>query len=51
MSGKPPQAAEIDWHGDLQKYLALESEVIQITIETLRIWEKHGIRQAGFGPR
>ena len=32
MSGKPPQAAEIDWHGDLQKYLAPESEVIQITI-------------------
>jgi len=32
MSGKPPQAAEIDWHGDLQKYLAPESEAIQITI-------------------
>jgi hypothetical protein len=32
MSGKPPQAAEIDWHGDLQKYLVPESEVIQITI-------------------
>jgi hypothetical protein len=32
MSGKPPQATEIDWHGDLQKYLAPESEVIQITI-------------------
>jgi hypothetical protein len=32
MSGKPPRAAEIDWHGDLQTYLAPESEVIQITI-------------------
>jgi hypothetical protein len=32
MSGKPPQAAEIDWHGDLQEHLAPESEVIQITI-------------------
>ena len=32
MSGKPPQAAEIDWDGDLQKHLAPESEVIQITI-------------------
>jgi hypothetical protein len=32
MSAKPPQAIEIDGHGDLQRYLEPESEVIQITI-------------------
>jgi len=31
-SGKPPQTAEFDWHGDLQRYLAPESEAVQITI-------------------
>ena len=31
-SGKSPQAVQIDWHGDLQKYLAADSEVVQITI-------------------
>ena len=31
-SGRPPQTAEFDWYGDLQRYLAPESEVVQITI-------------------
>jgi hypothetical protein len=30
-SGRPPQTAEFDWCGDLQRYLAPESEVVQIT--------------------
>jgi hypothetical protein len=32
MSGRPPQTAEFDYYGDLQRYLAPESEVVQITI-------------------
>ena len=31
-SGKPPETVRFDWHGDLQRYFALESDVIQITI-------------------
>jgi hypothetical protein len=44
MSGKPPQAAEIDWHGDLQEHLAPESEVIQITIYRSAVREREPSR-------
>jgi len=37
-SGKPPHTAEFDWHGDLQRYLAADSEVVQITI--YRSWSE-----------
>ena len=39
-SGKPPQTAEFDWHADLQRYLAPESEAVQITI--YRSWSTEG---------